>query len=155
MDCRHGASAHKWRHYKGAQYKAECEHCDCRRYEDPIITNAERTRGDLDFRIHNGYELSGLDQAVSVSRATTSRGGRGRGGMCGENEPKIRVYRFENNGMSGPTEDSIESIIEDVRSELEHWADPEFGSSDPITLTITTGFMKRSEYDDLPEFEGY
>lgn len=75
--------------------------------------------------------------------------------MCGENENPIRVYRFENDGMGGPTEDSIEAIIEDVRSELEHWADPQFGSGTPITLTITTGFMKRSEYDALPEFEGY
>jgi hypothetical protein len=75
--------------------------------------------------------------------------------MCGENEPKIRVYKFENNGMGGPTEDSIEGILENVRSELEHWADPEFGSDTPITLTITTGFMKQSEYDALPEFEGY
>jgi hypothetical protein len=75
--------------------------------------------------------------------------------MCGENEPPIRVYRFENNGMGGPTEDSVESILEDVRSELEHWSDPTFGSSEPITLMITTGFMKRSEYDTLPEFEGY
>lgn len=75
--------------------------------------------------------------------------------MCGENESKIRVYKFENNGMGGPTENSIESVLEDVRSELEHWADPTFGDSEPITLTITTGFMKRSEYDELPEFEGY
>lgn len=75
--------------------------------------------------------------------------------MCGENEPKIRIYRFENNGMGGPTEESIEGILEDVRQELEAWADPRYGSSEPITLTITTGFMKRSEYDALPEFEGY
>ena len=75
--------------------------------------------------------------------------------MCGENEPNIRIYEFENNGMGGPTEDSIEGILENVRSELEHWADPEFGSREPITLTITTGFMKRSVYDELPEFEGY
>jgi hypothetical protein len=73
----------------------------------------------------------------------------------GENEQSIRIYRFENNGMGGPTEDSIAGIIENVRSELEHWADPEYGQSEPITLTITTGFMKRSEYDALPEFEGY
>ena len=75
--------------------------------------------------------------------------------MCGENEPRIRVYRFENNGMGGPTEHSIGAVLEDVRSELEHWADPEFGGSEPITLTITTGFMKRAEYDALPEFQGY
>lgn len=75
--------------------------------------------------------------------------------MCGENEPDIRVYRFENNGLGGPTEDSIEAIIEDVRQELEGWAHPQFGSSEPITLTITTGFMKRSKYEQLPEFEGY
>lgn len=75
--------------------------------------------------------------------------------MCGENEPNIRIYKFENNGMGGPTEDSIEAILEDVRSELEHWAHPKFGDNDPITLTITTGFMRRSEYDELPEFEGY
>jgi hypothetical protein len=35
--------------------------------------------------------------------------------MCGENEPPIRVYRFENDGMGGPTEDSIDAILEDVR----------------------------------------
>lgn len=75
--------------------------------------------------------------------------------MCGENENKIRVYRFENNGMGGPTEDSIEAILEDVRSELEGWSHPQYGSSDEITLTITTGFMKRSEYEALPEFGGY
>lgn len=75
--------------------------------------------------------------------------------MCGENEPKIRVYRFENNGMGGPTEDSIDAIIDDLRMELEHWSHPEYGSSDEITLTVTTGFMKQSEYDALPEFEGY
>lgn len=75
--------------------------------------------------------------------------------MCGENEQPIRIYRFENDGMGGPTEDSIEAIVEDVRSELENWAHPQSGTSEPITLTITTGFMKRSEYDKLPEFEGY
>jgi hypothetical protein len=75
--------------------------------------------------------------------------------MCGENEPKIRVYRFENNGMGGPTERTIEAIVEDVRSELENWSDPEFGDDKPITLTITTGFMKEVEYEALPEFEGY
>lgn len=75
--------------------------------------------------------------------------------MCGENGPDIRVYRFENNGMGGPTEDSIEGILEDVRQELESWADPQFGSSDEITLTITTGFMSRKKYEELPEFEGY
>ena len=67
----------------------------------------------------------------------------------------IRVYRFENNGMGGPTEQSIEAVIQDVRSELENWSDLEFGDDKPIVLTITTGFMKRSEYDALPEFEGY
>jgi hypothetical protein len=75
--------------------------------------------------------------------------------MCGENEPPIRVYRFENDGMGGPTEDSIDAILEDVREELEGWAHPLYGSSKPITLTITAGHMKRSEYDNLPEFEGY
>ena len=75
--------------------------------------------------------------------------------MYGENEPKIRVYKFENDGMGGPCEDTIQGILEDVRTELEAWADPEFGSAKPITLTITTNFMKRSEYDALPEFEGY
>ena len=75
--------------------------------------------------------------------------------MCGENEIPIRIYRFENNGMGGPTEDSIEAILEDVRQELESWAHPQFGSSEPIMLTITTGFMKRSKYEALPEFEGY
>lgn len=75
--------------------------------------------------------------------------------MCGENEFQIRVYRFENDGMGGPTEDSIEAILEDVRQELESWAHPQYGSSDPITLTITTGHMKRTEYAALPEFEGY
>lgn len=59
--------------------------------------------------------------------------------MCGENEPMIRVYRFENNGMGGPTEDSIEAVLDDVRNELENWADPSYGESEPITLTITTG----------------
>lgn len=76
--------------------------------------------------------------------------------MCGENEPKNhRVYRFENNGMGGPTEDSIEAVIQDVRTELESWSHPNFGSSEPITLTITTGLMKKSEYEALPEFDGY
>ena len=75
--------------------------------------------------------------------------------MCGENEPKIRVYKFENDGNGGPCEDSIEAILEDVKIELEAWADPRFGSEEPLTLTVTTGFMKRSEYDALPEFEGY
>lgn len=75
--------------------------------------------------------------------------------MCGENENKIRVYRFENDGMGGPTEDSIEAILEDARVELENWSHPQYGSSDEITLTITTAFMKRSGYEALPEFEGY
>lgn len=75
--------------------------------------------------------------------------------MCGENEKPIRVYRFENNGLGGPTEPSIEAILEDVRIELESWADPQFGDDEPITLTITTGYMKKSQYDALPEFEGY
>ena len=75
--------------------------------------------------------------------------------MCGENEPEITVFRFENNGMGGPTEDTIEAILEDVRTELEAYTDPRFGGGDPITLTITTAKMKRSAYNDLPEFEGY
>jgi hypothetical protein len=75
--------------------------------------------------------------------------------MCGENEPEIVVFRFENNGMGGPTEDSIDAILEDVRMELEAYTDPQFGGGDPIALTITTAKMKRSAYDALPEFEGY
>lgn len=76
--------------------------------------------------------------------------------MCGENDdPVIPVYKFENDGMGGPTEDTIEGILEDVRQELIAYADSEFGQGDPITLTITTGKMRRSEYDALPEFEGY
>lgn len=67
----------------------------------------------------------------------------------------IRVYKFENNGMGGPTEKSIEAVLEDVRGELENWSDPEFGDDKPTVLTITTGFMKSSTYESLPEFEGY
>jgi len=69
--------------------------------------------------------------------------------MSDENE--ITVYWFSNDGMAGPCEDSIEGILEDVRTELENWnkADP------PIILKITTGKMTRSKYDELPEFEGY
>ena len=75
--------------------------------------------------------------------------------MCGENEPNIVVFRFDNNGMGGPMEDSIDAVLEDVRTELEAYIDPRFGGGDPITLTITTAKMKQSEYDALPEFEGY
>jgi hypothetical protein len=71
--------------------------------------------------------------------------------MCGENEPDIPVYKFENNGMGGPTEDSIDALLEDVRMELENWS---IGDK-PITLTITTARMNRKKYDALPEFEGY
>lgn len=71
--------------------------------------------------------------------------------MCGENEPDIPVYRFDNDGMGGPTQDTIEGVLDDVRSELENW-----GIDDkPITLTITTGKMNRRAYEALPEFEGY
>ena len=75
--------------------------------------------------------------------------------MCGENEPVITVFRFDNNGLGGPTEDSIEAILDDVRTELEAYIDLRFGGGDPITLTITTAKMKRKDYDNLPEFEGY
>jgi hypothetical protein len=76
--------------------------------------------------------------------------------LCGENDDKIiPVYRFDNNGLGGPTEDTIDGILEDVRQELEAWSDATFGEDKPITLTITTAKMKRSEYDKLPEFEGY
>lgn len=71
--------------------------------------------------------------------------------MCGENEPDIAVYRFNNNGMGGPTEDTIDALLEDVRIELENWSIDDT----PITLTITTGRMNRKKYDALPEFEGY
>lgn len=75
--------------------------------------------------------------------------------MCSENEPMIRVYKFENDGMGGPVESSIEAIMFDVEEELKSWSHSEYGSNDSITLTITTGFMKQSEYDQLPEFDGY
>lgn len=67
----------------------------------------------------------------------------------------IPVYWFGNNDMGGPCEESIESLLEDVRQELEAYADPDFGQREPIKLTITTGMMKRSDYDALPEFKGY
>lgn len=76
--------------------------------------------------------------------------------MCGENDdPMIPVYRFDNDGLGGPTEDTIEGILEDVRQELLSWSDTTFGGDKPIVLKITTHKMKRSEYDKLPEFEGY
>lgn len=72
--------------------------------------------------------------------------------MCGENDDKlIPVYRFDNDGMGGPTQDTIEGVLDDIRSELENWAIED----NPITLTITTAKMKQSDYDKLPEFEGY
>lgn len=67
----------------------------------------------------------------------------------------IPVYRLNNNGMGGPTESTIEGILESVRIELEAYADPDFGGRDQVTLTITASMMKRSDYDALPEFEGY
>lgn len=68
----------------------------------------------------------------------------------------IPVYWFSNNGMGGPCEISIDALLEnDVRQALEAYADPEFGRGEPIKLTITTGMMKRCDYDALPEFEGY
>jgi hypothetical protein len=71
--------------------------------------------------------------------------------MCGENEPDIAVYRFNNNGMGGPTQDTIAGILDDVKTELESWSKDDA----PITLTITTAKMNRKVYDNLPEFEGY
>lgn len=71
--------------------------------------------------------------------------------MCGENEPDIPVYRFNNNGMTGPTEDTINGILDNVRGELENWSIDD----SPIILTITTARMNRKQYDALPEFEGY
>lgn len=71
--------------------------------------------------------------------------------MCGENEPDIAVYRFDNDGMGGPTQDTIDGILDDVRGELENWSMDE----EPITLTITTAKMNRKAYEALPEFEGY
>lgn len=73
-------------------------------------------------------------------------------------EPKdemIPIYWFGNNGMAGPCESTIEALLEDVRQELEAYADPEFGRGKSITLIVRTGIMKRSDYDALPEFEGY
>lgn len=66
-------------------------------------------------------------------------------------ETIIPVYWFGNDGMGGPCEDTIEGILEDVRTELENWSKED----KPITLTITARTMKRSDYDELPEFEGY
>lgn len=73
------------------------------------------------------------------------------------NDPNemIPVYWLGNNGMGGPCENTIEGLLENVRTELESYADPEFGRGKPIKLTITTGLMKRGDYDALPEFEGY
>lgn len=72
--------------------------------------------------------------------------------MSGENDDKvIPVYWFNNNGMAGPCNETIEGVLDDIRSELQDWAIDD----KPITLTITTGRMKRSEYENLPEFEGY
>lgn len=72
--------------------------------------------------------------------------------MCGENDDKvIPVYRFNNDGMGGPTQDTIEGVLDDVRTELESWS----AADEPITLTITTGTMRQRDYDQLPEFEGY
>lgn len=72
--------------------------------------------------------------------------------MCGENDDKvISAHRFDNDGMGGPTQDAIEGLLDDVRSELENWSIEDR----PITLTITTAKMKRSKYEALPEFEGY
>lgn len=65
--------------------------------------------------------------------------------MCGENEPNIPVYRFDNDGMGGPTQDTIEGVLDDVRGELENWSKDD----KPITLTITTGKMDRKAYDAL------
>lgn len=76
--------------------------------------------------------------------------------MCGENDdPMIPVYWFGNDGLAGPCHDSIEGLVDDVRTELEAWIDNGFAISEPTTLTVTTGKMRRSEYDALPEFEGY
>lgn len=72
--------------------------------------------------------------------------------MCGENEKPIRVYTFNLDGMGGCTHDSIQAVLYDVQTELENWTQD---TEKPITLTIKTGFMKQSEYDALPEFEGY
>lgn len=40
LTCQHGASAHKVRQWDYVPYRAECEHCDCRRYKDPYVTAA-------------------------------------------------------------------------------------------------------------------
>lgn len=53
--------------------------------------------------------------------------------------------------MGGPTQDTIEGVLDDVRSELENWS----VEDKPITLTITTAKMNRKAYEALPEFEGY
>lgn len=52
-NCQHGASAHKWRYYQYLPYKAECEHCDCARYQDPLVTNTERRDGNFYPRPRN------------------------------------------------------------------------------------------------------
>jgi len=70
-------------------------------------------------------------------------------------ELMIPVYKFNNNNMGGPTENTIEGLLENIRQELAAYADPDFGRGEPITLTVTASLMKESDYDALPEFEGY
>lgn len=45
-NCQHGASAHKMRTYQYIPYRAECEFCQCKRYDDPLVTLAEIASGE-------------------------------------------------------------------------------------------------------------
>lgn len=57
VNCRHGASAHKWRTYQYLPYKAECEHCGCERYQDPMIDEAAIARAETEQRVRNRAQV--------------------------------------------------------------------------------------------------
>lgn len=56
--CGHGASAHKNRQGNYVLYRAECEHCDCDEYIDPIVSAANHY--DDEGRVLSAEELRTL-----------------------------------------------------------------------------------------------
>lgn len=63
----------------------------------------------------------------------------------------IPVYWISVNGEAGPCEDTIKGVLDNVETELEE----QLAGGSAKIIKIEIGEMLKSEYNELPEFEGY
>lgn len=64
----------------------------------------------------------------------------------------IPVYTIFVDGMRGPTEKTIQSLLADIETECDEFANYD---GDPKKICIEMSRMAEAEYDALPEFQGY